>query len=341
MKFSATFITRIHKENKALAGKKSLYGINSREIFFAGGTYVANLINQIVVFFILIFTGVVIKKLKLVTDEFMKGLSNIIVYITLPAMLITSMNYDFTPELLSDSLLILLLGGLTHILLLGLSIILVKLRRIEKPARGILQYAMLLGNTAYMGYPIVEIAFGKTGVFYTAIFNIWFSILSWTVGIYLLAGSKEMKLDRKLIFNPGTISIMIGFFLFLFSIKLPISISSSLTVLGNTTIPLAMLFTGMTIEKVKLGDLLSNMDVVIYSVVKLLITPALVYVLLIPFDFSPVIKGIVILMSAMPAAVNTPIFAHKFGSDHVLASKTVVTSTLMGLVTLPAIMYFL
>lgn len=300
-----------------------------------------NLINQITVFFILIFTGVIIKKTKLVNDDFMKGLSNIIVYLTLPAMLITSMNYDFTPELLSDSILILLLGGIVHTLLLGISIILVKLRKVAKPANGIFQYAMLLGNTAYMGYPIVEIAFGKTGVFYTAIFNIWFSILSWTVGIYLLTGSEKMKIDRKFILNPGTISIMIGFLLFLFSIRLPLPLYDSLNVLGKTTIPLAMLFTGMTIEKVRVRDLFSNIDVIIYSIVKLLITPAIVFVLLLPFGFSPVIKGTVILMSAMPAAVNTPIFAHKFGSDHILASKTVVTSTLAGLVTLPAIIYFL
>ena len=96
-----------------------------------------NLINQIAVFFILMLVGVIVKKLRLVTDDFMKGLSNMVVYISLPAMLITSMNYDFAPELLTNSILILCLGGLTHAILLLLAIVMGRARKLEKPASGI------------------------------------------------------------------------------------------------------------------------------------------------------------------------------------------------------------
>lgn len=71
-----------------------------------------------------------------------------------------------------------------------------------------------------MGYPVVELIIGKEGVFYSAVFNIWFNVLTRTVGVRIM--SHEACLSRKKgLLNPGTIAVFVGLVLFFTPLRLP------------------------------------------------------------------------------------------------------------------------
>ena len=52
-------------------------------------------------------------------------------------------------------------------------------------------------------------------------------------------------------------------------------------------------------------------------------------------------KGIPIVLSAMPAAASITVFAMKYDSDYVLGTKGVVVSTVLSLISIPVLLSLL
>jgi len=298
-------------------------------------------VNQIAIFFILIVVGIFTRRFNLIGETFIKQLSNLVLYVTLPSMVIVSMNFEFSDDLLANAIVIFALGPLMYGMLLFVSWIFSKSVRGTDKEKFIFRYIVIFGNVGFIGYPIISIVFGKSGIFYASILNIWFDILSWTLGIALISKSENKLNLKKMFVNPGIISIVIGFSLFLFSIKLPFFLQESLELLGNSTTPLAMIIIGATIGGAKLSDIFKDSRLIVYSVVKLAIVPFIMYLLLLPFDLSPLVKGIPIVLSAMPAAVSITVFAMKYDSDYVFGTKGVVVSTVLSLISIPVLLSLL
>jgi hypothetical protein len=215
-----------------------------------------------------------------------------------------------------------------------------KILRLTGDTRSVFLYAVLFGNVAYMGYPVVELIIGKEGVFYSAVFNIWFNVLTWTVGVRIMsreAGSST----RKAFLNPGMISVFIGLILFFTPLKLPLFLDEALALLGQSTVPLAMVVAGIILASAKLSTILKSRTVIFYSLVKLCIAPVIAFFLLSAVEMPTMVEKILIIMSAMPAAANTSIFARIFDSDYELSSKLIASSTLFSMITIPLIISFL
>ena len=300
-----------------------------------------NVVNQISIFFILILVGFVAKKVNLIGQSFTKQLSNLILYITLPAMVITSMNFDFSHQLLSNALKIFSIGPLMYGMLLFIAWIFGKIIKGEDKEKAIFRYMIIFGNVGYIGYPVASIVFGNPGIFYVAIINIWFQALSWTLGIALVSSSKGKLNLKKIFINPGVISIIIGFTLFFFSINLPSFLQESLELLGNSTTPLAMIIIGATIAQAKVSEVFKDYRLILYSLIKLVVAPTIMFIILIPFDFSPIIKAVPIILCGMPAAANVSVFAMKYDSDYVLGSRGIIVSTILSLISIPVLLSIL
>ena len=69
-----------------------------------------------------------------------------------------------------------------------------------------------------MGYPILFSVYGQIGIFYGAMFNLIFNVLLWTLGVVFVSQSDSKKISLKRLINPGIISVLIGFTLFVLSI---------------------------------------------------------------------------------------------------------------------------
>ena len=294
------------------------------------------IVGKILTFFILIGVGFTIKKVRLVDDSFTKGLSTFVLYVTLPALVIDSMQFQFSFEMLSSSLILFLSGGFLYTFLWIVGLVVVRLLKLEGKARAVVLYASLLGNVAYMGYPVVEMLLGKEGLFYTGVFNIWFNVLTWTAGVRIIAGGEFGK-RKKCLLNPGIISLLIGLFLFVFSIPLPSFLDESLSMLGECTVPLAMVIAGITLAGAKMKSVLGDQRVIVYSLFKLLAVPLTVFFFMQLVELPGVVEKILIIMSAMPAAANTSIFARIYDSDYDLASRLIASSTFFSLVSIPVI----
>ena len=297
------------------------------------------LINQVIVLFIIMAVGFYAKKKKFLNNVVDKGLSELLLNITLPFMIITSFNIKYEAAMVSNAQKILIYSFLIHISLIFIS----KLLFFKSPEskQHVFRFITIFSNVGFMGYPVLESIYGGIGVFYAAIFNIAFNILVWTVGVMLFTGEKDFKSMRKALANPALIAVIIGVILFSFSIKLPISIETSIKLVGATTTPISMIIVGSMLAEMKFKDAFSDFSVYYAAIVRLCIVPMIVYVVLKILKVDEMLLTICVILQAMPAAVMAPIIAEKYGGDSLLASQCVFITTIVSGFTIPIIILFL
>lgn len=299
----------------------------------------SQLINQVIVLFIIMLVGFYAKKRRFLNIETDKGLSELLINITLPFMIVTSFNIKYEAEMVANAQQILIYSFLIHISLIFISKLF--FFKLPKSKQQVFRFITIFCNVGFMGYPVLESIYGGIGVFYAAIFNIPFNLLVWTVGVMLYTGEKDFKAIRKAITNPALMAVVTGMMLFIFSIRLPVPIETSLRLIGSTTTPISMIIIGSMLAELKYNDIFSDFSIYYAAVVRLLVVPMIVYVALKLLKADEMLLNICVVLQAMPAAVTTAIIAEKYGGDGLLASQCVFITTIVSVITIPIVILFL
>lgn len=294
-------------------------------------------LQQVLVLFLLIVIGYIVKRLQVVTDAIIRELGALVLNVTLPAFLITSMNMPFSPSVLRSSIVFIIISLSVYVF--GILVVrpATRILRVDGKARDVYEYVILFSNFGYMGYPVVDLIFGSQGVFYAAIYNLPFSFLVWTHGVYVLRrhADSDAPKSKKFHINASLVAVVAGFLLFMTSVKLPAPIFDSLSLVGSMTTPLSMMFIGFILADSDIKQLTMDWKVYAFSVLRLLIMPICVYLVLKNLGYEGLLLGVPVVISAMPAAANSAVIAAQFGSDYQLASRVIFISTLASIATIP------
>ena len=293
--------------------------------------------DQIFILVLLIAAGYVAVATKIVDPRATRGLSGLLINITLPALIVASMQVPFTPERLAGAETLVLATGALYIISFAIAWVVSKAMRVPAAEEGVLQFAIVFGNVGFMGFPVALALFGEESLFYVAIFNLVFNVLVFSVGIMMLTGGRGERFDPRLLLNPGIAASIVGLALFLGSVEIPSPFIDSIELLGGVTTPLAMIIVGAMLATFPAREMVGNWRNWVASAVLLIAVPAAYCYLIAPFFPDPYINGIMITMAAMPAAANTVIFAEQYGADSRLASQIVFVSTIGSLVTIPLV----
>lgn len=294
-------------------------------------------LQQVFVIFLLIVIGALVKRLKAVTDGVIREVGSLVLNVTLPAFLITSMNMEFSPSVLKSSAIFIVISLSVYVF----GILMVKpatwLLKVDGKAMDVYEYIILFSNFGYMGYPVINLIYGAQGVFYAAIYNLPFSFLVWTHGVHVLRRHTDSAgvRSKKFHINASLVAIVTGFTLFLLSVELPAPIFDALTLVGSMTTPLSMMFIGFILADSDFKQLTMDWKVYAFSILRLLIMPICVYLVLKTMDFGGLLLGVPVVISAMPAAANSAVIAAQYGSDYQLASRAIFISTLLSIATIP------
>ncbi len=316
-------------------------------------------LEKVFVLFVLLVVGYLARKLNVFDDKVTKGLNAIIIKITLPALIIGSLQMEFTNELFVRSSKLLVLSFFVYGASFILSLIVPFILAPRKGEAGVFQYVMIFSNVAFMGYPLVQALFGDEALFYTSIYNLPFNLLSFTLGVYLLItdgvkiGKKknvlvdveteetqpQFEFSWNKIMNPGVIAVIIGFSLFLLRIKLPPFLYDPLKLLGDTTIPFSMFVIGAMLHNTKFNQVFGNWRVYILSLFRLLIIPVILYFAFYHYIQNKMLLGLVVIIAGMPAAASMPIISQEYGGNSEVAAEIVFISTLLSIITIPLLAF--
>ena len=293
-------------------------------------------VNQLLIMAIYMIIGYVLRRLNILTRAGSKDLAGMLVKLIIPAILINSFCEAYSPQRLMQ------LGQSTIIaaLLLGLSILISRLIYRDKPLEN---FGASFSNAGFMGIPLVRAVFGPEAVFYIVPFVALLNVLQWTYGCDLLKGEKTGKtaagLIRQLLWNPPVVGIGIGVLIFLTRMgdALPSLAVTTLSGICALNTPLAMMVLGVYLADEKLLTVFTTPSLYVVSFIRLLLIPLLSVVLLRFLPFPADMGQAILLCAAAPVGANVAVYAQLYGKDYAHASKIVVLSTILSLLSLPLI----
>ena len=309
------------------------------------------IINQISILGLLALVGYFAGKFKFFPDGFSAGINKLVMKITLPLMIFTSLSkFDFSIEILQSSFFVLIFAYISMFLLLFAGTISAKIMKLDSHAYTIHRIHTTFGNIAFLGYPLLDSLFpGGKGLLYAVVYHMVNDSLMWTIGILLFNKNRKIKIvdSLKHLVNPNTIAFAFGIIAFLVSFKLPYILDRTFSGLGGTTIYLSMIYIGMMLSKISIKGTFKELQIYVLSFNKMLLIPFILLLIisftesLFGFKMDITAKSVVVLQAAMPCMATVVIMATEFKSDAELAAKNVFLTTLLSAVTLPVVYWFI
>ena len=295
-------------------------------------------LSQILTIFLAILAGFVCRRLGVLTEEATSSLSNVVVKIILPFYLFSSiLRTDAGVDPRAVPVTLLLAAGM-FLLSALVALAVMPLLRPPKEDRGVYLFELMCGNVTYIGIPVCAAVLGGSASFYASLLNIPYNLICFSLGIFLLCG----KFSLRKVLNPAFLAGLAAAILYMLRIELPPVLLSGCAFLGQATSPCAMLVIGSVLASVPLREIFNEPRAIPFVLLRLVGIAALVAVLTKPLPVDPVLKGVLVLMAAMPAATNSTMLCTIYGSNRELSAKLIFLSTALSLVSIPlwAALYF-
>ncbi|MBQ3278022.1 MAG: AEC family transporter [Clostridia bacterium] len=293
------------------------------------------LVKQIFQMFLLAGIGFLLFRSGKISLEGSRTIGNILIWVSLPAVIINGFLIERTPEHVSG--MIWSAAGALLILLLS---VLVSHLVFRKDA--IAAFAGAFSNPGFFGIPLVVASMGQQAVFYAAAYVAFLNIGQWTYGVSRLTGQPIHQgfEPRKLIRAPFVIAILTGLLLFAFRIQLPELAKNILNTVAGLNTPLAMFTVGIYLAQTDLLKMLRRKSLYWIAAVRLLVIPAISILLLMLLPSSMrEMKTVLLIAAACPVGSNVAVYAQLHGKDYPYAVETVVISTVFSILTLPFIIW--
>lgn len=293
------------------------------------------LLQQTIIMFALMLLGLLLSRRGMITEQGSRDLSNVLLYAVIPCVILRSYMSEFSTEKLRAMGLSALIAVIAFAASIAVAYLTCGTRhRIEN-------FAVAFGNAGFIGIPLVTAVFGPEAAFYVVSFSTFANLLQWTYGIVIISGKKETMNLRMVFVNPVFISMVIGIALFVLQPTLPTVVTGTIGYIADGNTVLAMIILGYYLSKVQLRGLFADVRLYLFSVLRLLVVPAVTILVFLPFPFARgEIALITLIAAATPIASSTAIFAQKFDQDYRRAVSYVCLSTILSVATLPLVMLF-
>lgn len=299
------------------------------------------IINQMLQLFIVIALGYMLNRMGIFDQVLNKKLTTLLLSVTTPAMILNSVLSNENTASLNEIGMVFLVAIIVFAILPIISFILVKVMRIPRHQQGLYMFMTVFSNIGFMGFPVMQAIFGNEAVFYTAIFNMGFNLLVFSLGIVMMnyGSENKVKLNIKNVLTPGVIASVVALLIYFTKLSFPLVIVNTCSMIGNITTPIAMLLIGSTLANMPIKEVFNDLRIYPYTFIKQIIFPILAFPILQFFIQDTYLLGITFIMIAMPVANSAVLFATEYGGDVRLAAKSVFLTTLVSVVTIPALVY--
>ena len=293
--------------------------------------------------FAIVVVGYIAGKIEYMGGTFDKRLSKIVIDITCPALILSS---AMTGELPDRRYILPLLGisALTYLLLTGVALWLPRLLTKKKDDEGAVGFALMFGNVGFMGYPIVASIFGHEAVFYAAVLNVVNTFAVFTIGTILITGKtvNGPKFQKKVLWSTPMLSAYLTMLIVALRIEgIPEWISQPLTMIGNITVPAALLIIGSSMSQLPLRSMLGNGTIYLTTLLRLAVLPIGIHYLFTLLGFDPFVVGINTVVIAMPVATYGTILCLRHGKDTTLITEVTFITTLLSMISIPLLVTWL
>ena len=294
-------------------------------------------LEVMVMLFTMVILGYAACKLGYMGDKFDKKLSSIVVDITCPLLVLSSVMGDEMPD---RSLILPLVGVgfLTYIILLVFGFWVPRFISKNHDDQGMIGFSLMFANVGFIGDPILASIFGPNAVFYAALLNVPNTFFIFTAGVMLVKGEYSIRqFNPKVLLSPALIGAFIAALLVAFGVHTPEMIARPITMVGNITVPAALMIIGSSMARLPLREIIGSGKVYATSFLRLVIVPLSVYFLFRLCGVNTLINNINTVVIAMPVASFGTMFCMKYGRNPSLMTEATFITTLFSIITIPLI----
>ncbi|MFT8328775.1 MAG: AEC family transporter [Oenococcus oeni] len=278
------------------------------------------------------------------SEDSTKLIAKLVTQVALPPYMISSITSDFSRQELLNILPDLRFPILSMMILFIVSIFVVRLIKVRPIHRGLFESMFFNSNTVFVGLPINLAIFGRKSLPYVLVYYMANTMIFWTLGVYLIQRDGEtaerMSLQAiiKKIFSAPLIGFIIGVILVILGTHLPTFLMKGCSYIGGLTIPLSMIFIGISVHTAGIKNMELNRDSLGVLSGRFVFAPFLMALLVLPSSMPVLMKQVFILQSCMPVMTNAPVVSKIYKADANFSSIMVTETTLLSLLIVPIMM---
>ena len=294
--------------------------------------------RQVAALFVLMGFGAFMRRARLVGDAAVEGFVNLLILVVTPCVIVDAFQRPFDTAAFASLGIAFAIAAAGHVV--GIAAALLCVRHRAEDTRRTLLLAAVFSNAGFMGLPLERAILGDAGVFYGTAYIIVFNLFIWSWGLKVMKdGGGRREGLWKMVFNPGTVGIMLGLPLFLLSVRLPSFVAVPVRHMANLNTPLAMVVIGYGLAGAKLGRVACNPSVYVAASIRLLGYPLLLVAAMYPLR-GLLERDMMIAMTvsaSAPVAAMVSMFATKFNRDVDTGVAVVSGTTLLSVLTMPVV----
>ena len=195
-------------------------------------------------------------------------------------------------------------------------------------------FALMFANVGFIGYPIVSSIFGPKAIFYAALLNMPNTYFIFTAGVMLIKGEYSIKqFNPKVLVSPALLAAFLAAILVALGVHTPDIIARPVTMVGNVTVPAALMIIGSSMAKLPVREIIGSPKVYISSVLRLVVVPLSIYFLFKACGVHDLVNNINTVVIAMPVASFGTMFCLKYGRNPSLITEMTFITTLGSIIT--------
>lgn len=294
------------------------------------------MIQQMMILAIIMVVGFTSSKLGIINSEASKKITSLVVNITNPCFIISSVLGNTEVIKKSDVLVTLGLSISMYVILIIIGFVIPYILRVPKKSYGIYRAMTVFSNLGFMGAPIVAGLYGNEALLFVALFILPYNLLIYSYGVLVMKTESNKADSLKLgnMINPGTVASVLAIVIYLFQIKVPTVISSSVQMIGNVTAPISMMIIGTSFVTLNMRKVFTNYKLILFCFIKLLVIPTILVLVARNFVQNEMLVGILLVMCATPIGSMVPMMAAEYGGDAELGATGVAISSVLSVITL-------
>ena len=289
-----------------------------------------DLLNIILPTFIVILIGYIFGRISKID---LSAVVEIVIYIGLPALVFVSM---------LDKKIVLLdavkVWTAALMIMFGCGVVAWIIFKIIKQKHSGLYLPVIFMNTVNIPFPIIYLVYGAEGLFAATLFYIPRILLFYSLGIYISSGKHWKDSIKEVLKIPPLYAALAGLLVNFFHLRVPELIVNPLTFISTMVIPLVLLILGYNLSKVRVTSVPTTL---LASVLRVGVGLLLGFLAVNLLGLTGVLRSVVILDSAMPAAATTTILAARYKNEVEMVASVVFVTTIASLMIIPFLLRLL
>ena len=275
--------------------------------------------------------GYIAARTGLISDHAGDGFVQLLFNICYPAMIVETFATIDVNVLLGTGLPVLVATAIVTLILFGIS--LVVFRKIPGDKRALMVLMMTVGNVTYVATPMFSIFLGAEAVMVAVINCAAQDPIVWGIYHPMMLKSKSGKNNflKEVLGNPCLLAAAVGIVIVALGIRIPTFLLDTISKIAATTTPIALLLVGMLIKQYGLFSWVRDKSALLYSAVKVLVIPMIVFAALLPF-LERKTAILLAFLFATPGPLLGVAWAKKYEVQIEFAIHSFICSTLLYLV---------